>query len=357
MTINEFNKESTIDNPLGFFEYFFLGGGFQLFHKNFFGVVNKEKGEYEGSPLLYDVILEVNKVEEFICYTDATWEGSFVDRKSFFKDELKKCLSTQKSVSIRLIRRKINSMIDEDKKIVPYLQLLTGNLNLLLIGINEKSDFSKYWIAKSTISEIIKYLYDVYNPFFKDIESPCIKEAIEYLVQNTILKPENELPAPIKEPVRVKAIQKSVNGFNWNCEPEYIGLNTILLFDILKNNKVITGDNITLDNFKLAFSGTVLENPLNIKWLLAKNDVHPKPILVRAIKHILMDELKAIVEIDNGKLTRVVEMIFVDKDGKPFDNLINAWTQTECKTCRLAEKNLHEELRSAKFIINPANNS
>ena len=126
------------------------------------------------------------------------------------------------------------------------------------------------------------------------------------------------------------------------------------MHDILAKHGVIIDDGDTLENLKIAFSGNPILKPLKIKWLLEKNGKHPRPVLIRVIKQTLMDDLRVIKMMRNGDLAKALTMIFVDKEGISFPNMIETLSGKVSPKCEILESNLINELKSAQFMISPA---
>jgi len=356
MPTNEIIRESSIENPLGFFEHFFLRGGFYQLHRGFF-IFFYEDGESEGEPIFNEPIIEVNKEEEYYVYEDSNNdEGIVYQRKSYFKDVLKSHLLSEASITKKLINERIKTLKLKEKKVVFFLKDITSSLNNLSINIKSNPKQSKYLINNEIIYYIVESILNRYNLFFSKIDSPFIQEASEYFLnKKVLLEKRKETKTTENLGQKSQNSQRSINGFSWNCRPESKDLNTLLLYGILSNNKVIQDDDITLYNFRLAFSGSKIDTPLRIKWFLAKNGKYPKPVLIRVIKQILMDELKILKKMDNGELAKALSMIFVDSEGTAFKNMIVTLSQEVSEKTELIETALINELKSAPFLPNPDN--
>lgn len=76
------------------------------------------------------------------------------------------------------------------------------------------------------------------------------------------------------------------------------------------------------DVFIKAFSGSVLSSPLNIRWMILTKDrrFSSKPSLFYFLNKLIENGF-VVGPTDNKELFNMIQHVFVDKDGKPFENL------------------------------------
>lgn len=179
MLENDILNKSTIDHPISFFEYFFLRGGFQKFHREFFQVQYDEEDGSKGDPIGFGIIEEVNKEVEYISGKDI-YSGEFV--KKYFRNELKQHLLAQVHNSKSLIYERIQSISLKEKKVVFFLKDTISNLNYLASIVKSSIQLSNYEINTEVLYFMINLLQKRYDLFFTKIDSSCIKEASDVII-------------------------------------------------------------------------------------------------------------------------------------------------------------------------------
>jgi hypothetical protein len=266
------------DHPFGFFEYFFLKGGFQEFHSKFF-TKKIEHGAYWS--VYYHPKGKMLPGEEYMFYEASHLKDpDKIPQKIYFKDEIRDRLLPEKKRSLELIAEKIDSLQTKDE-IETYLKKIIIRLGKLATAIKESPEIKKYKEPLEIIYHMVIYLHDTYKDFFSDIKSPYIQEAINYFKINE-------------------------TGFKWKCDSER---NTLVLYTILTRNGVIPDDPQTHEKFDIAFSGDEIKEPLKIRWLLTRGkQKHIKPPLKFIIKNTLMDQIEALEKIDFRRRSETVPL-------------------------------------------------
>ena len=133
-----------------------------------------------------------------------------------------------------------------------------------------------------------------------------------------------------------------------------------MLYNFLTDNEnrvISTAE--PLDNFKKAFSGEIILEPLKIKWLFPNKHGDIKPVILKVIS-LLMFELKILEEIPvQLQLAKTIEIIFCDKGGKPIRNTnvtISQRLKTQGVIKYIVLDKLIENLRKVPFSVNSAKN-
>ncbi|HCY41225.1 MAG TPA: hypothetical protein DHV48_07715 [Prolixibacteraceae bacterium] len=351
MSLANITKESSIENPFGFFEYFFLGGGFQKFHKYFFTVINEEKGEFYEDQLGPDFVEAVNLGEEYIVinHISTDEDRNVTEKRVYFIDRLKSHLKEQRDNSKIQISKKIASFDLDEGKTMFYLKNIVNELVYLIDKVKLQNSITQYNINLLSLYLLIGFMHKRYNGILSYNEFPKLKEAEQFFkkefleVDNTKQKESfsNNSKVQDKVPSDIKAL-------NWIKSPL---LNSITLHGILSENKIIDEDGDTLERIKQAFSGEVLNSSLNIKWSLTKNN-SIKPPLVRIFKHLLMDELKVIEKMEDADLARSLSNIFVDQEGKPAKNMFQPLSKSGSVSAKTSGVNTKSDGLDETELIN-----
>lgn len=350
------------DHPFGFFEDFFLKGGFREFHTKFYTEEYKsEIGEWSAYS---HPKKNMSTEEEYMLLEGTYYNDPDNPLRIYFKDELWIHLLNQKKYSCKLIEQKIDSL-QQETEIVTYLKKLTIHLFSLASSIKLNSEINKYKAPLRIIYLIINWLNDKYCLFYNGINSPIIEEAIDHqekiITETRILltenKPNFEVPS--------QNSPSTITGFKWKSEPTSkidfaeiyngksdIDTKTIKLYTILKKYKVIPDDNITKQEFVLAFHESSLTKPLKIRWLLKTRGNLTKPSIIRVIKYTLMKRLGVIENIeDRTELAKKLEFIFVDSQGNSIANMFQSLTDVKDLSEYKIEKNSSQEAILINAII------
>jgi len=129
------------DHPLGFFEYFFLKGGFKEFHAKFFTEKIDERTDYSA---YFRPKGNIKPGEEYMLYEDLyRQEPDKIPQKIYLKDELRDRLLPEKKRSLELIDEKIYSL-DQNAEIVSYIKKLLIRLGKLATALKESPEIKKY---------------------------------------------------------------------------------------------------------------------------------------------------------------------------------------------------------------------
>lgn len=327
MTIKN-NYDSTLDSPLKYFEYFILNSGFKAFYNEFYNEVARS----------YSVCWNLNKEEGFIEV--GSNNENFGTQKIYFSDKLEKHLTLYRLQSYSFIKQKIDSFVDEIE-IVIYLKKLIGQLNHLIINIIRNKNISKEQVTQECIYNIIAFLHETYNPFFEDIQSPCITEAYKFLHKR---KTQNSQQSKIISGTsKGQKLSKPVTAFKWKVE------NTYKLYGLLLNENYIPHDGRTGSNFWKGFSGETLDYKLEIRWKLAQKEEGSKTSLIRLIE-LLMFDLELIEPITkHSLLAATIKAVFVDSDGDELEDLDVSVNQHSKKTYGIIENDLHKVVKEALY--------
>lgn len=319
------NNESTIDKPLQFFNHFICEDGYITYKKQFFSGLDLETF---GFP-----VYNVNKEIESYSYDFALENGEVIERKVSLSENLKTLLKVQGNNSFLLIAEKIKSLINNGIEPINFLKLIIAELNYLSDTIKNKPELLKINVNLNIYS-IVNIIRNKYNPFFVDIQSPIIAESLKYLnkVQETV-KPEEKKSLKQKDNPKITTFKFLSN------QNEH----TLVLFEILKNKGFLYDDSQTQEKFKIAFNGSEIYAPLNIKWnsLSKKSNVAS---LVRFIK--LLSELKIIEHLENSQICKILEYTFIDTNESPFVNLGVKVNEIPEKPTNIIETQLHAEIKS-----------
>ena len=236
--------QSSLDNPLAYFEYLFTNNGIEDLKKEFIPT----KWDYENAPNLnYDT------EKEIISWTDLESSGEYVLYTKSFTEHLTKILNREYENSCKLIHTSIINKPTQTNACL-YINVLFGILNYLLIEINNNRTYEKYPQTFTAIKYFVFFIYKKYNLFNPLIPSDIQKAFPELLITNENQEPEN-----------LKSVDEDIFAFKWlyPLEKTY-RLNTLLLYSL---NKGFICKSTTEEQISKAFSGDKLDNRLNIKWI------------------------------------------------------------------------------------------
>lgn len=147
-------NESTISNPLAFFEYFFRDKGFSVYRFEFINF------DCAGADMIYDAENEVITYQAIISE-----EGDWATITKDFKKELFRKLLNEKEEVIKHIDSQIgNSTTKEGKQAA--LVIITSKLEFLSNKINNYTEALNYPDNKNTVKEIEEYLTKIYSDLF-----------------------------------------------------------------------------------------------------------------------------------------------------------------------------------------------
>jgi len=352
------SEVSTIENPLGFFEYFFIDHGFEEFRDDFHASGDDEfRVPGVGSP---DLVMKAKKRillilgnlnDEFIAnrvthtYENSPdkWNQENAIKIIYFKDALKSKLIYELEISKKFIVKKVKSLALAEGKIVTSLKFVINDLNILILLVKSTKIYLTFSVNLEILYRIVDFIFKQFSVFLTPNDFPIYKEAEAFLFQveeeKTLIKWEMRKPDQFSE---LKKIKEDNHALKWISDPE---LNTTNLYKILTDNSIIPNDHMTIVKFKLAFSGEQLKQSLDIKWSLEKRNSIKTP-LIRIIK-TLMEELKVIEPMDHAKLAKVLPMIFVNKDGiQPENMIVTLSTGVSPKTGSITERLVIDQLKT-----------
>ena len=94
------------------------------------------------------------------------------------------------------------------------------------------------------------------------------------------------------------------------------------LYVLMTLGSTFISSDTNADVFSKAFSGAVLSSPLNIRWMILTKDrkFSSKPSLFYFLNKLIENGF-IVGPADNKELFNTIQNVFVDKDGKPFENL------------------------------------
>ena len=300
-------NESSIENPIDFFNYYFLHNGYQNDHKRFF----------VGLEYLYDFIVEVNKEEEFILYVNNNDEGRGIDnpKKDSFSEQLKHRLLAQEELSKIYIDKKIRNLIERNSNLTDFLKLLIGKLEALSQTIKGNPELSKYKFPLESIFKLSFHIFQTYHPFLTDVRSKFISEAIEFHEkmnnQDSINEEQNQ-----KSNLRRQVKKTKLTTFMWlSGKEEEISM----LYFLLTNAGIINKD-VPLVVFTSIFQGVEIKQHFKIKWMLTAHGSNTKPSLIRFFR-LLMFDLKLIDQKSQTDFANTLRSIFLNNNGSKLGNI------------------------------------
>lgn len=316
-------NESTVSNPLRFFINFINENGFKKYHNQFFLGLDLETF---GFP-----IVNIDRNNESYTYQFANDDGKIMERKVSFAENIYKLFQIEKNKSLSHIIQNINLLNNNEREIITYLKLRLGELNRLIKIINN-NEFSIYNLNQP-LHQLVIDIYNQYNPFFNELKSPIIDESKKFIHEVKVNKISKQ------KTFKQKDIKK-ITTFKMLSSPNE---NTLVIYEILENLGFISNDSQTLENLKIAFNGSEINEPLNIKWdsMSKKSNVAS---LVRFIK--LLRKLKIIEHIENSQICKILENTFVDSNEIPFQNLGVKVNEKSENPTNIFEKKLQAEIKS-----------
>jgi len=230
------------------------------------------------------------------------------------------------------IRENIASFDFDQEKIVTFLKIIINDLQYVISEVKQKDELSKYRQNVETLYRFVVYLFKRYNAFLLQTEFSIFNEATEFLqrikIEQAISKKEVVVSGLLSKDPQPKN-SKDIKGFKWKINPEE---NTYELYKFLtdKEIKLIPLDKETADNFKAAFSGRIIKEPLKIKWFHQSKRGDIKPGILRVINHLMFD-LKLLEKINiQSQLADTIEAIFYDPyRDKPIEHVAVSISQNK----------------------------
>lgn len=149
-------RNSTIERPLGFFEYFFEHGGFIEYHSNFF------------NDLFYDSTF--SKIDEdtitYLDYDPTIKDPEVFQRTRKFSIEFEEKLFNECNVSFYLIRDKINKLSKPSEKKAELGLIINAILFLSARNKIKKLDYEKFPFIKYPFAYLLRNLRTFYQSIF-----------------------------------------------------------------------------------------------------------------------------------------------------------------------------------------------
>lgn len=333
-------KESSIDNPIDFFNYYFLHNGYH----------NDQKRFFVGLEYLYDFIVEVNKEEEFILYVNNNDEGRGTDnpKKDSFSEQLKYRLLAQVEISKDCIDKRINNLNQSNSNLTDFLKLLIGKLEALSRKIKENTELRKYKYPLESIYKLGFHIFQTYHPFLIEVKSNFISDAINFHEEMKNQESRNEGQNQ-KSNLRHQVKKTKLTTFKWLSGKE---IEISHLYFLLTNSEIISRD-VPLVVFTSIFQEKEISKPLKIKWMLKTHGSNTKPSLIRFFR-LLMVDLKLIDYKGKTDFSNTLKSIFIDSNGKDLGKIAVNLSQIikrealskEKIKLDLLENNLFEQTRT-----------
>lgn len=115
--------------------------------------------------------------------------------------------------------------------------------------------------------------------------------------------------------------QVTIKSFHWmDLKSRESKLNMLYLY--MTHSSAFISSDTNAGVFFKAFSGEPLTSPLNIRWMILTKDrkYSSKPSLFYFLNKLIENNF-IVAPGSNKELFNVIQHVFVDKDGKPFENL------------------------------------
>jgi hypothetical protein len=294
-------NEPSLQKPLAFFEYFFVNRGFSKFHNDFFNL--DEEGYYN--------VVKLDKENEIIIYQDFDPEtGDDYTYTSDFKKDLLNKLIKEFNKAKKFIDTRIDEFTEESQ-IRLYLKLLLYGMKHIHSYLSKYEEALKYENNLLALNGMIRFVFQKYEPFVKEIES------VEFFRQIIATQPEqSSTPTPL--PVTQKMLpQREVTlAFKWTANSHE---RTIKLHQALVEGGFISNAVNEID-FSKGFQGEAIEHPINIRWLKKVKGKLSKPLILYLFDQLMENGLLERVPA-NQEIYKKVQRIFTDHEGNPLQYL------------------------------------
>jgi hypothetical protein len=297
-------NESSPDHPVRFFTYLFTNQGFGEFKIDFF----PRPDELGRSLINYHDAVYDEKTESFKYKVDVHGEKGLeaIEHKEIFKNFLKRELNKQFEISKKLI----NKYAEENsrEKISNHLEININRLLNCYDRISSSDLMKKYPQNYNIIERILRGISATYKTFLS-------KEVTEE-IQKILGKNQ---PVNNNEGKKLDTnTTKGIISFKWiNASTP----KTVVLYDELTKKGYIKEDT-NPELLSKAFTGVILSEPLNIRWIKKGRNGKVNKSALYALIDTLQE--KSLIEkfdgTNNTKLFQTIDMIFVDKDGNQLKN-------------------------------------
>lgn len=282
-------ESSTFEKPLNYFEFLFNRNGIENLRNNFIKYYNSD--EYPDST--YNLETETFTHNHYNIVT-GEWSVTFSDFKSFFYNQLE----AEYYVSKKLI----DEYVDKQKEktiVVFFIEKTLEKLNSLLSIITDSEEVLKYKASSKPIDALIKHIH----------------------IYHSLFVPLNMIPVYNEEKTKSGLElnhSKKINSFKWKADLDSQEFN--YLFDNLKNLGFINL-NTELDEFKKAFDGSEIKEPIRIKWTCKAKNGHTNKIALLYLISSLTEAKLIIDDKNNTDCLNTIQNIFCDSNNKKFKHL------------------------------------
>lgn len=317
--------ESSKQTPLAFFDYFFVERGYTTFYDDFFYSLTK----------LHEEASSFNSLELTITYRNKeNGESQIYSYDQEFGQRLRKKLNEESKKS----KTCIDSRIDEcttEAAVVVYLKILLNTMNYIYMELQKYEEARKHIYSTVILKGITRYVLNKYGSFDKELAN-----LIEFLKpDNTPLK--KEIPVTSEAPPEVIPYGV-ITGFKWLANAP-----VSTLYETLVKSCIIS-DSVKEENFRKAFTGKAIEEPLKIAWMKTVNNRLSKKLLLHFLKRLM--ELELIERVDrNQELYKKIINIFTDHLGKSLKNFEQ--TNNELKQDKVMRRRPTDEMMEVNNII------
>jgi hypothetical protein len=297
----------TSTNPLAFFYYFFVKSGLKIFRNDFF---NLEENNYSS-------VVDWNLEEEYIAFRDYDYEKDeeCVD-KVLFSDVLRNLLINEYYYATDNIESRIRELTKE-KNVRFFVKQVLEEARYILGKVITSADASRYHVSQNSILAITSFVFERY---------PTISAALreEFDLDTKIMDENQRLFLTLNKPKTFMeaANSKRIYALKWKGDSLW---QIEKLFKELIEKTVIAEDT-DWNVFQKAFDGSLLVEPLKIRWILKVNGKLSKPLILFFFDNLMLKNLVYSIGYTT-KLYQTIQMIFTDFDGQTLKHFKNSNSQ------------------------------
>jgi hypothetical protein len=320
ISLLKITNSSTSEQPIAFFDWFFMRGGLTVLRQKF-----KDDGREEG-----DFFSEEDDTRHWMAPKDDV-SVEYEYRESRFEDKLNESLLSELNKSIQLITNYIERQ-QSHEAIKLRLDILLSSLDFYGKQPEQYPLYRRYDICVGVVGNLQKYIRGKYAAFF-----PARLMTDDFT---------GKLPEQLPESGNSSAGEKPTA---FGIRPQRTELLIERLGSLLISKRLIAPDT-KMELLKRAFGASTLDEPLNIRWIArARNGQVNKQSLL----HLLNEMTKAKLLSENGSdvgFVKRVPMIFCDVKGKELRHLKVSNAQTS-KSITDDKKRINEiiEVLKAEF--------
>jgi len=303
--------KTTLNNPLAFFEHFFEKKGFKTYYDSFHSISYKDSVD----------IADINEQEETITYEywfyedefDGPREGNYLPKKEkhvIYKRDFKKELHLKLTQEFKKAKKSIGNFITESvdrDTIKTYLDKVLYQTKYIAKHLDKNQKAKAYKSNLDALESLVRYIFIKYEPFVSELSND---EFFGKIIQSSQSTPLSQIAA------KSSSKQNIYSSFKWIGNSEQLQkLHQSMI------SKGFIDPYVELEYFQSVFDQSMLNKPLEIKWLvLGKNKLTSKPSLFYFYDQLVRAELIQEIE-SNGTLYKMLENIFVDHNGNKLENL------------------------------------